>query len=66
MWPFPHALILLLALRPAGGDELHPQGHATAAAHRPARLLAGHYLCHHGTGALQVQNAQNLLLHWHK
>ena len=52
-----NVLVLLFPFRPAGGDELHPQSHAASAAHRPAGLSAGHHLCHHGTRALQVQNA---------
>lgn len=61
-----NVLVLLSTLRPAGGDELHPQGHAASAAYRSAGLSSSHHLCHHGTGAFQMQNAQDLLLHWHK
>lgn len=50
-------LVLLCAIRSASGDELHPQGHAASAAHRPPGLFTRHHLRYHGTGALQVQNA---------
>lgn len=53
-------------IRFAGGDELHPEVHASSLPHHLAGPLHGHHLLHYGTGTLQVQNAQDLLLHGHK
>lgn len=53
-------------LRPASGDELHPEVHAASFSHHPTGSFHGHHLLHYGIGAIQVQNAQDLLLHRHK
>ena len=41
-----------LSTRLAGGDELHHEVNAAAVPHHTARLLHGHHLLHHGSGAL--------------
>lgn len=57
---------LVFSLRPAGGDELHPEVYAATISHHLTGLFHGHHLFHYGTGTLQVQNAQDLLLQRHK
>lgn len=63
IWYFMHHLF---PPRPASCDELHPEVHASSFSHHSAGLFHGHHLLHYGVGALQVQNAQDLLLHRHK
>lgn len=53
-------------LRPASGDELHPEVHAASFSYHPTGPFHGHHLLHYGIGALQVQNAKDLLLQRHK
>lgn len=59
-------MYFVLPLRPTSGDELHSEIHAASVSYHPTGLLHGHHLLHHGTGALQMQNAQDLLLQRHK
>lgn len=69
MWHFPFFHIfadLLAPSRLTGGDELHSEVHVTPLSHHTVGFFHGHYLLHYGIGVVQVQNAQDLLLHWHK
>lgn len=52
--------------RPTGGDEFHSEVHVTPFSHHTVGFFHGYYLFHYGIGVVQVQNAQDLLLHWHK
>lgn len=56
----------LFPLRSTSSDELHPEVHAASFSHHSTGPFHGHHLLHYGIGALQVQNAQDLLLHRHK
>lgn len=39
-------------LRPASGDELHPEVHAASFSHHPTGLFHGHHLLDYGIGAV--------------
>lgn len=59
----PRLLHPALALcRPAHSAQLHHEGAGATSAHRTARALRHHYLCHHRTRAVPRTDAQNVLL----
>lgn len=61
-----HFSLSYCILRLTGGDELHSEVHVAPLSYHTVGFFHGYYLLHYGIGAVQVQNAQDLLLHWHK
>lgn len=52
----------LVPHRPAHSAQFHHEGTGAAAAHRAARALRHHHLCHHRTRAVPWTHAQDVLL----